>query len=330
MPKLLLLLCLCVSTFAASDRYILLSTFTAFHANGTLDLSSIAQQAAVGAQMGNNFAMVNSGTGQVDQLTVAERKAIAAEWVKHGHKHNLYVCIQIGALALQDSQELARHAKAIGADGLMFRPPRGLRFDGVDNLMTYLQAVTKDNDMDFFYYYEEPEATNGDSHHHTKSFKMIDIAEAALGQKKLPTLKGYKIRDAADTEDFLQVINYMGGVLKKGCIWGTSPRFTQVGLGGASVAAHYFMLGNIVSSQVAHAKKGDVATASQLELLMNKANGIMRAYGHHSNAWKVAAKAYGLTLGPARLPGKTLTVAEEKKLMEELNAMNFFNVTKTA
>nr|XP_060499741.1 N-acetylneuraminate lyase isoform X2 [Panthera onca] len=66
---------------------------------------------------------VNGTTGEGLSLSVSERRQVAEEWMTKGRNKLDQVVIHVGALSLKESQELARHAAEIGADGIAVIAP---------------------------------------------------------------------------------------------------------------------------------------------------------------------------------------------------------------
>ncbi|XP_054567940.1 N-acetylneuraminate lyase isoform X3 [Eptesicus fuscus] len=66
---------------------------------------------------------VNGTTGEGLSLSISERRRVAEEWVTKGRNKLDQVVIHVGALSLKESQELAKHAAEIGADGIAVIAP---------------------------------------------------------------------------------------------------------------------------------------------------------------------------------------------------------------
>ncbi|XP_051481131.1 N-acetylneuraminate lyase isoform X2 [Apus apus] len=94
---------------------------------------------------------VNGTTGEGLSLSVQERKQLAEEWVHQGKDKLDHVVVHVGALSLAESQELARHAAAIGASGIaviapfFFKPTHKVRveemLDGIKEQIPTFQGV---------------------------------------------------------------------------------------------------------------------------------------------------------------------------------------------
>ena len=68
---------------------------------------------------------INGTTGESVSLTVAERKAVLEAWmnVKQVKDGSFRVIVHIGANALEETVELAKHAQAHGAHGCAMMAP---------------------------------------------------------------------------------------------------------------------------------------------------------------------------------------------------------------
>jgi N-acetylneuraminate lyase len=62
-------------------------------------------------------------TGESVDLTVAERKAMAAAWVQAAKQYGQRVIVHVGADSVVDARDMAAHAQSVGADAVAAMPP---------------------------------------------------------------------------------------------------------------------------------------------------------------------------------------------------------------
>jgi N-acetylneuraminate lyase len=127
--------------------------FTAMLNNGDLNLDRVGVQAQSLHASGVRGAFICGTTGEGASLTVAERKALAAQWCADRPK-GLQVIVHVGHTSLREAQELARHAQEIGADGIAAIAPYFFKPATVQSLGNWCrQLATAAPDLPFYYYH---------------------------------------------------------------------------------------------------------------------------------------------------------------------------------
>ncbi|XP_019677316.2 N-acetylneuraminate lyase isoform X2 [Felis catus] len=100
------------------------ATITPMTEHGEINFSVIGQYVDyLVEEQGVKNIFVNGTTGEGLSLSVSERRQVAEEWMTKGRNKLDQVVIHVGALSLKESQELARHAAEIGADGIAVIAP---------------------------------------------------------------------------------------------------------------------------------------------------------------------------------------------------------------
>ncbi|XP_064520167.1 ATP-dependent RNA helicase A isoform X5 [Pseudopipra pipra] len=174
------------------------ATITPMTPDGQINLPVIRQYVdyLVNKQTVKNV-FVNGTTGEGLSLSIQERKQLAEEWVCQGKDKLDHVIIHVGALSLPESQELARHAAAIGAGGIAVIAPFFFKPTNKDELVSLLQKVTCEAPDVPFYYYHIPPLTG----------VKIRVEELLEGIKeRIPTFQGVKFSDT-DLLDLAQCIH---------------------------------------------------------------------------------------------------------------------------
>ena len=89
--------------------------FTAFDADGELNLSAVEKQLELLAANGIRGALVGGTTGECGSMTLEERMIIAERWCELAKPvENFSVVVHVGHSCLKDSQVLSRHAAQVG------------------------------------------------------------------------------------------------------------------------------------------------------------------------------------------------------------------------
>ncbi|XP_029889676.1 N-acetylneuraminate lyase isoform X3 [Aquila chrysaetos chrysaetos] len=174
------------------------ATVTPMTPDGQINLSVIRQYVdyLVSEQNVKNV-FVNGTTGEGLSLNIQERKQLAEEWVCQGKDKLDHVIIHVGALSLPESQELARHAAAIGASAIAVIAPFFFKPTNKGELIAFLQKVASEAPAVPFYYYHIPPLTG----------VTIRVEELLDGIKEqIPTFQGVKFSDT-DLLDLAQCIN---------------------------------------------------------------------------------------------------------------------------
>ncbi|XP_050757265.1 ATP-dependent RNA helicase A isoform X4 [Gymnogyps californianus] len=174
------------------------ATITPMTPDGQINLSVIRKYVdyLVSEQNVKNV-FVNGTTGEGLSLNIQERKQLAEEWMRQGKDKLDHVIIHVGALSLPESQELARHAAAIGASGIAAIAPFFFKPTNKDELTAFLQKVASEAPAVPFYYYHIPPLTG----------VKIRVEELLDGIKeRIPTFQGVKFSDT-DLLDLAQCIN---------------------------------------------------------------------------------------------------------------------------
>ncbi|XP_057885935.1 N-acetylneuraminate lyase isoform X1 [Melospiza georgiana] len=174
------------------------ATITPMTPDGKINLPVIRQYVdyLVNEQNVKNI-FVNGTTGEGLSLSIQERKQLAEEWMCQGKDKLDHVIIHVGALNLPECQELARHAAAIGADGIAVIAPFFFKPTNKDELIAFMQKVASEAPEVPFYYYHIPPLTG----------VKIRVEELLDGIKaQIPTFQGVKFSDT-DLLDLAQCIH---------------------------------------------------------------------------------------------------------------------------
>ena len=155
------------------------------HADGSIHLDTIDQQAELLAANGVAGAFVCGSTGEWPSLTLPERMQIAERWMA-GAPDTLRVIVHAGHLCINDCKTLAAHAQQIGAFAIGAVAPCYFKPATLDDLVDFCAEIAAAAPELPFYYYHIPVLTG-------VTFPMAEFLEA--GAERIPTLAGLKFTD---------------------------------------------------------------------------------------------------------------------------------------
>ncbi|XP_075616636.1 N-acetylneuraminate lyase [Balearica regulorum gibbericeps] len=271
------------------------ATITPMTPDGQINLSVIHQYVdyLVSEQNVKNV-FVNGTTGEGLSLNIQERKQLAEEWVRQGKDKLDQVIVHVGALSLPDSQELARHAAAIGASAIAVIAPFFFKPTNKDELIAFLQKVASEAPAVPFYYYHIPPLTG----------VKIRVEELLDGIKEwIPTFQGVKFSDT-DLLDLAQCIN-KNEREQFAFLYGVDEQLLSalaIGADGA-VGSTYNYLGRKTTLMLQAFAKPDLALARKYQFLTGEfLNFVIKLGFGVAQTKAVMTFVSGIPMGPPRLP----------------------------
>jgi len=287
--------------------------YTAFHADGSLNLAAIETQAA--SLMANDVtgAFVCGTTGEGISMTVAERLQVAERW-RQVAGSRLRIIVHVGHTSLGDARTLAAHAEKIGADGVSCLAPFFFKPSSSHHLALFCAEVAAAAPALPFYYYHIPSMTG-------VSLPAADFLRAAA--PLIPNLAGVKFT-FENLMDFAECLRLDGG--RYDIVFGRD----EILVAGLSLGARggigstYNFMAPIFHEIIAAFEKGDLATAQARQAAANAIIQIFIRYGGLP-AGKAIMKMIGLDCGPTRLPLRPLDEQQRVQLRSELEPAGFFD-----
>ncbi|XP_067997449.1 N-acetylneuraminate lyase [Melanerpes formicivorus] len=271
------------------------ATVTPMTPDGQINLSVIGQYVdyLVGKQNIKNI-FVNGTTGEGLSLSTQERKQLAEEWVCQGKDKLDHVIIHVGALSLPESQELARHAAAIGASAIAVIAPFFFKPTNKDELVAFLQKVASEAPEVPFYYYHIPPLTG----------VKIRVEELLDGIKeRIPTFQGVKFSDT-DLLDLAQCIN-KNEAEQFEFLYGVDEQLLgalAIGANGA-VGSTYNYLGQKTNLMLQAFAKPDLVLARRYQFLTGEfLNFVIKLGFGVAQTKAVMTSVSGIPMGPPRPP----------------------------
>lgn len=281
---------------------------TPFNANGDINLAVIKNQAALLIRNNVKGAYISGTTGEGISCSLDERKAVMEEWVKVA-KDRLFLIIHVGALSLRDAQELAKHAREIGADATSILPANFFKPASVDILIDYINAIVAfAPEIPFYYYHTTMSGVN---------LSMVQFLEKADG--KIRNLAGIKFNHP-DLYEYQNCLRACNG--KYDITWGIDEHFAgAVALGAKSaIGSTYNYAAPLYHKIRADVEKGDLAAARAGMTRVCKIVDILVQYGGIA-AGKAMMAFHGINAGDVRLPLKALTSEQKKDITSRLKAI---------
>ena len=291
------------------------ATHTPFHADGSLNLAVVEQQAAFLRGHGITSVFIGGTTGESSSLTASERAALNDRWAVVGPATGIDVVVHVGANCLTEAAQLAAHAEKNRAKAVSMIAPSYFKPRTLADLVASCAMVAKAAPRTPFYYYDIPGMTG------ISGFPVDDFLKAA--SPVIPNLSGVKYSNP-DLEAMRRAQVLEGG--RFDLPFGVDERFLAALRAGATAgvgSTYNFNPGPLLRAIAAHGK-GDAAQAEAEQAKVQPVVDILAKRGYMGAA-KALMGHLGVPLGPARLPNGNPDTAETKKMIGELEAIGFFN-----
>ena len=274
---------------------------TPFDENDRVDVTALEQQVEFLISKGVNCLYPCGTTGEMFNLTIDERKLVA-ETVLKAAAGRVIVFIHVGAMTLKDTVCLARHAEAIGADGIGVVTPA---FFGLKDkaMLRYYQQVSASVSSDFpIYLYAIPQCAAND-------LKPEVVAELIRTCPNIVGIK-YSYADMIRLKDYLNLNNGDFSVL-----FGADRLFLPamvMGCGGTVSGCSGPMPEHFVKVYEAY-QRGDMAEALKEQRIANEVCEILQS-GADMGIFKAALDLRGVRGGHMRAPLIDLDDEERREL----------------
>ncbi|XP_014910285.1 N-acetylneuraminate lyase [Poecilia latipinna] len=270
------------------------ATFTPLDAQGEVNLSVIGPYVDyLTEKQGIKGIFVNGTTGESMSLSVAERKVLAEEWCLRAKGRMDNVIIHVGCMSLKDSQDLARHAAKIGADGIAAISPSFFKPKTAEALRRFLQEVASAAPTLPFYYYQIPSFTG-------VNVPVKDVIEDI--EKLIPSFRGVKFT-GGDLLDFGQCVGYSQPHWS--VLYGMDEQLLAglaMGANGA-VGSTYNYMGCYVDEMISAFETKDLVKARTIQFKIQELLNYAIKLGFDTGVNKqLMSDVSGLHLGPPRLP----------------------------
>jgi len=281
---------------------------TPFHADGSLNLSVVEQQAAHLAKNGIIAAFVGGTTGECHSLSFEERRALAARWVDVRRGSALKVIVHVGSNCIGDAKALAIHAQQIGAFAVATLAPSYFKPRNVDALIDCCAEIASGAPDLPFYYYDIPSLTG-------VTLPMPEFLER--GRARIPNLAGIKWTNS-DLHSY-QLCRSVAGDFD--LPWGND-EYLLAGLALGAVGAvgsTYNFAAPLYHRIMKAFEANDMDSARAEQLRSARLVQIVASFGYMGAA-KALMKLIGIDVGPARLPHTNPLVDQIDLMRQSLQA----------
>ena len=289
------------------------AVFTPMHPDGRLNLGMVQPITNQLIDQGVGGLYVCGSTGEGPSLTREERMAVAEAYIAAA-AGRAPVIVQVGHNSIKESQTLAAHAQAAGADAISAVPPSYFKPASLENLVDILSDIMNEAPKLPFYYYHIPRLT---------AVNLDMVAFLEVSARRLPNLVGvkYSTFTVFEMQTCLSV-----GEGRYNILFGSDEMLLSGLVGGANgaVGSTYNFAAPLYNRIVAAFERGDVAEAQQLQALSAQMTRRIFKYGHGNAPLKSVMKYIGLDCGPVRRPLVALTPDAESSLKRELEEIGFF------
>ena len=294
------------------------ATFTPMDTKGNLNLTVIDQYAELMIRSGLKGVFLCGTTGESASLTIEEQKDIALAWIK-SVKGKLKVIIQVGCNAQQQAIDLAKHAYAIGADGIAATAPYFFKPAKVTDLVDFFVPIAASAKEMPFYYYNIPSMTG----------VYLPVPEfLAEGKKRIPNLAGVKYTHI-NLMEMAQCIHMDNGAFE---VFNGYDEILLPGLSlgaKAAVGSAFNYFPSVYYGIIEAFDKGDFVKARELQIKSIEVVNIITKHGGSVRGGKAIMNLLGIECGPCRLPLAPFSKEEYIMLKEDLDKVGFFCADNT-
>jgi N-acetylneuraminate lyase len=297
----------------ASLHGLIAATHTPFHADGSLNLAAVEQQAALLLADGVHTVFIGGSTGESHSLTLQERQALAQRWSEVARGTKLRVVVHVGANCLSDAKALAAQAQQLQAVAISALSPSYFKPRSLETLISCVAEIANAAPQTPFYFYDIPVLTN-------VTFSMPSFL--AQAQARIPNLVGIKFTNP-DLMAYQLCLHADAGKwdVPFGC---DEYMLAALALGAqGAVGSSYNFAAPVYHRIIAAFSRGDVVAARQEQFRSVQLIQLLASYGYMAAA-KAVMGMRGVTVGPARLPNDNLTPAQIAELREKLTILGFF------
>ena len=291
------------------------ATHTSFHADGSLNLPAVEQQAAHLLKNGIGAVFIGGTTGESSSLSLDERLALAQRWCEIARGTALRVVVHVGSNCLGDARKLAAQAQTFGAAAIAALAPSYFKPRSLDALIACCAEIAGAAPETPFYYYDISAMTG-------VSLSMPEFLDKAGAQ--IPTLTGIKFSNP-DLMAYLQCLQAGEWDMP----WGIDEWMLGALATGARgfVGSSFNFAAPLYHRLIAAFESGDLATARVEQHRSVRLMGLLAGHGYMGAA-KAVMTMLGVEIGPARLPNGNLAPGQISALRGELETMGFFDWVK--
>lgn len=288
---------------------------TPFKDNGDLDLEFLPKYVDHCKEFDVAYVFVNGSTGEGNNMTIEERKLAAEAWIKASRGKLQGVIVHVGSANLRESQQLASHAQASGADAIAAVCPTYFKPVDVQDQVEYMaQLASAAPKLPFFIY--DIDILTGIKHNLTELFH--------LAKDRIPTLCGVK-HTTSDFSSMHSLLVNFGDQFQ--VMLGNEEQFIEGLSLGIDVTVMNSFSGKFLTRLRDAFKRGDIENARKEQAHAIQMGGIRQKlkfqYSVNSKAFLTAC--VGLDSGPPRVPIRPPTAQQMVELKQDLTKIGYFD-----
>ncbi|HEY2909369.1 MAG TPA: dihydrodipicolinate synthase family protein [Gemmataceae bacterium] len=285
------------------------AALTPFDSRGDLSLSIVDKQAERCLAEALGAVFVAGTTGEFSSLTIPERLALAERWLDAARGTKLCVVVHVGANALRDAQELARHAEKHGAAAIATVAPNYVKPKNTEQLAAWCGPLAAAAPATPFYFYDIPVMTG----------VQLSMPEFVQHAAAIPTFAGLKFTNA-DLMAFQQLRHAENGRLD--VVWGYDEYLLAALVLGAegAVGSTYNFAAPLYQRIIAALQSGNLSAARGEQFRSVQLIALMQQFGFQASA-KEAMRWRGIDTGPARPPHANLTSEQANSFRKHLESI---------
>lgn len=288
------------------------ATYTPLNKNGGLKLDVIPAMVDHLLSQGVSGLYVCGSTGEGMSLSGEERRLVTEAYVNAADKR-VPVIAQVGHNSLQEAQQLAEHAQAIGADVISATCPSYFKVSDVESLIDCMEKLASGAPDLPFYYYHIPALTGS----------AIDVVEfLKRAGDRIPNLAGLKYTDTKLFE-FQECLEVEDG--RFDVVWGCDEMLLgAIATGGRGAIGSTYNIASPLYRRIIQAfSDNDLVEARRLQSLSIRMIRTLNGFPFHA-AMKALLTMQGFDMGGCRLPQGCLAEGDVETLRSELDAIGFF------
>jgi N-acetylneuraminate lyase len=288
--------------------------FTPMDDLGEIDLSVVPDYFALLKGNGVNGAFICGSTGEGPSLTVDEKKALIAAWVKSAKEDpDFKIIVLVGGNNIKDCESLAAWCAVSGVDAIAFTAPSYFKPATLAQLVACCETLASKAAQLPFYYYHIPALTG-------VHFLMRELLMAA--SSTIPNLAGIKYTHE-DFMDYLSCIHFDNG--RYDILWGRDESFLAALASGATGAVgSTFNYAAPLYHQIMDAfNEGNFPLARKLQQQSIDMIQLLGKYGGLGTG-KAFMRSVDLECGQFRLPVNNLSRAQELAFHKDLESIGFY------
>jgi len=288
------------------------ATYTPLDDQGNVDTTIIRPMVDHLLKSGASGLYVCGSTGEGISLSSDERRRVAHTFVE-ATNGRVPVIVQVGHNSLAEAQQLAAHAKQVGADVVSATCPSYFKITDVGTLIDCMAQIAAAAPDLPFYYYHIPALTGS----------TIDIVEfLQRGLDRIPSLAGLKYTDTK-LHEFQECLELDDGQFD--VVWGCDEMLLGAVATGAraAIGSTYNIAAPLYCQIIDALERGDLVEARQLQSRSVAMIRTLKQFPFHA-AMKAVLAMNGFKVGGCRLPQGRLTDADVTTLKNELQSIGFF------